>query len=366
MKRIAVFASGEGRAAVALASLFNEGNRIKVVLAISDRENSPMLEAMQELGVETLYVPREKWTSSPEEILDLLRSAEIDILVADGLGSLIPAPIFEAYRGAILAIFPSLTPSDSVGAVDSLAVQKEVIAADDALAGAVVCRSEDTDGTGTIILQETCDAGVDPETLAERVAEIERNLLPRAVFAHIRDMETSDSGVVVTDVSDVTVKQEAHVERDIPIDGEDEEKKDVSIEEQWADTLGIPYNPSEIKAVPPPVPGYASSGPHSSNPYAGIGNAPQSAYTPQSEIPGSELPPMPKNYLVWSVLCTVLCCFIPGIVAIIYSSQVSSRYYAHDYEGAKRSSEKAEIWIIVSFVLGLVCSTFYLPLMLIS
>ncbi|MDE5886954.1 MAG: CD225/dispanin family protein [Muribaculaceae bacterium] len=75
---------------------------------------------------------------------------------------------------------------------------------------------------------------------------------------------------------------------------------------------------------------------------------------------------MPPSYLVWSVVITVLCCMIPGIVAIIYSSQVSTKYYSGDIEGAKRSSENAQIWIIVSFVLGVLSSTLYLPIALIN
>ncbi len=73
---------------------------------------------------------------------------------------------------------------------------------------------------------------------------------------------------------------------------------------------------------------------------------------------------MPPAYLVWSVVMTVLCCLPAGVVAIIFSSQVSSKFYAGDFEGAKRASERAQIWIIVSFVLGVLGNTLYLPLML--
>lgn len=71
---------------------------------------------------------------------------------------------------------------------------------------------------------------------------------------------------------------------------------------------------------------------------------------------------MPPSHLVWSVVMTILCCFVPGIVAIVMSSKVSTRYYAGDLEGAKRASRNAEIWIIISFVLGVISSTLYLPL----
>ena len=75
---------------------------------------------------------------------------------------------------------------------------------------------------------------------------------------------------------------------------------------------------------------------------------------------------MPPTYLVWAVVMTLLCCFVPGVVAIIFASQVSTRYYNGDFEGARRASDQAQIWIIVSFVLGVLLATLYAPLMTIS
>ena len=73
---------------------------------------------------------------------------------------------------------------------------------------------------------------------------------------------------------------------------------------------------------------------------------------------------MPPTYLVWAVVMTVLCCLPAGVVAIVFACQVSSKFYAGDMEGALRASERAQIWIIVSFVLGVLANTLSLPIML--
>ena len=78
---------------------------------------------------------------------------------------------------------------------------------------------------------------------------------------------------------------------------------------------------------------------------------PQYSRPPQYNTP-AEQPPMPPTYLAWSIAVTILCCLIGGIVAIVYSSQVSSRYIAGDYQGAEYASRQARIWIIVSACVG--------------
>ena len=76
-------------------------------------------------------------------------------------------------------------------------------------------------------------------------------------------------------------------------------------------------------------------------------------------------PPMPPTYLVWSILVTIFLCRIAGIVAIVYSMQVSSRYYAGNYEGAAYASRQARLWIRIPaftylglFLVGLIGGLF--------
>jgi len=59
---------------------------------------------------------------------------------------------------------------------------------------------------------------------------------------------------------------------------------------------------------------------------------------PQGPPPG--LPP--DNYLVWAILSTVLCCLPLGIVSIVFSSQVATKWAVGDYAGALESSNKAK------------------------
>lgn len=63
-------------------------------------------------------------------------------------------------------------------------------------------------------------------------------------------------------------------------------------------------------------------------------------------------PPMPSTYLPWSLIVTLVCCMPLGIVAIIYSSMVESRYAAGNYAGAQSASSAAKYWCIAGAILG--------------
>lgn len=87
---------------------------------------------------------------------------------------------------------------------------------------------------------------------------------------------------------------------------------------------------------------------------------PQTAgyYRPQ---PQPVRPPMPETYLGWNIAAIILCCCIPAIIGVIYSSKVSSRYMRGDYEGARSASSAACGWLIASVVTWVIIQ---LPLML--
>jgi hypothetical protein len=65
---------------------------------------------------------------------------------------------------------------------------------------------------------------------------------------------------------------------------------------------------------------------------------------------GGHSPPRPDNYLWQGIAVTVCCCLPLGIVSLVYSSQVTSKYDRGDYAGALEASENAKNWAIASAV----------------
>ena len=69
---------------------------------------------------------------------------------------------------------------------------------------------------------------------------------------------------------------------------------------------------------------------------------------------GGPVGPQPENYLVWSILSTVFCCLPLGIVSIVFSAQVSSKWQMGDQAGALESSRKAKQFALWSTIIGAV------------
>lgn len=74
--------------------------------------------------------------------------------------------------------------------------------------------------------------------------------------------------------------------------------------------------------------------------------------------------PMPTTYLAWSIVAMLLCCIPTGIVSLIYATKVEPRYESGDIEGARKASASAEMWLIVTIVLGIVWAPFSIVLSL--
>ncbi len=80
----------------------------------------------------------------------------------------------------------------------------------------------------------------------------------------------------------------------------------------------------------------------------------------RSTQPVNNFRPCPSTYFPWAIVTTLLCCFPAGIIALIYSTMVESRYSRGDYYGSVKASETALLWCIIALVFGLVSWPFAL------
>ena len=65
---------------------------------------------------------------------------------------------------------------------------------------------------------------------------------------------------------------------------------------------------------------------------------------------GAQIP----NYLWQSIVVTLCCCLPLGIVSIIFAAQVNSKLAQGDIVGARDASQKAKMFALIGFGVGIV------------
>lgn len=336
MKNIAILASGNGTNGENIARFFASGNRIRVALTLTNRRNAGVIPRMESLGIPVIYFPNSVWDNSPEEVVNALKEAEIDLVVLAGFMHYVSPVILDAFPGAVINIHPSLLPAYGGKGMWGHHVHEAVIKAGETESGVTVHYVTDEFDKGEIVMQQRVPVTPDDnaETLESKIHAAEYELYPRAIVKALGNLEKSSID------SDEKTSLLPHAVK--------------SPDEEWADVLKLNFDPSKI--TPPPVPEEVDAKTVNVAPYIDM---------QKSKRAGMD-EPMPSTYMIWSVLCTLCCCFIPGIFAIFFSSQVSSKYYEGDIEGSWKASERAQIWIIVSFVVGVLVSSLTLPISLIG
>ncbi len=106
----------------------------------------------------------------------------------------------------------------------------------------------------------------------------------------------------------------------------------------------------QVTGMTPTVSPVPSSGP--SSPYAAPSAPVHQGYGVQ---PQQTMGARPRNYMAQSIILTVLSlmfCGLPiGIVPLIFSIMVNSKYDSGDYQGSLSSSSTAKTWCIVCWSL---------------
>ena len=134
-------------------------------------------ERAEKEGVKTLL--SKDW----EEIDQTLTQQHIQLIVLAGFLAIIPQWFCEKWDKKIINIHPSLLPKFGGKGMYGLRVHEAVLAAGERRSGCTVHYvSAEVDG-GTIIAQSIADvlSNDTPETLAQRVQQAEKNLLPRVI-----------------------------------------------------------------------------------------------------------------------------------------------------------------------------------------
>jgi phosphoribosylglycinamide formyltransferase-1 len=180
--KLGVLISGRGSNLQALIdACADEDYPAKIALVISNDAEAGGLERARMAGIQTLVIDHREFEnreSFDTAISSALDTHEIGLVCLAGFMRLLSRPFVERWRDRIINIHPSLLP-----AFKGLHVHERVIEAGVRITGATVHFIRLEMDEGPIIAQGAMGVRAEdtPESLADRVLEVEHRLYPLAV-----------------------------------------------------------------------------------------------------------------------------------------------------------------------------------------
>jgi len=182
MKNIAIFASGEGTNAQNIIDYFKFSDKIKVKVIVSNNPRANVLNRAKKEGIPAMLINRESFYNSNSAI-EQLRELQIDAIILAGFLWLIPENLIVAFPEKIINIHPALLPKFGGKGMYGMKVHEAVIKEKEKESGISIHYINNEYDKGEIISQHKCvvDALDTPQTLANKIHELEKEFFPKAI-----------------------------------------------------------------------------------------------------------------------------------------------------------------------------------------
>ena len=136
MKRIAIFASGEGTNAERIIRYFKGNKAVEITLVVTNKEQAGVIRRAENLKVPAMYLPAKDFKEG--KINEVMRQHQIDFIVLAGFLLHVPDSLLEDYPNRIINIHPSLLPKFGGKGMYGSRVHEAVLAAGEQESGITI------------------------------------------------------------------------------------------------------------------------------------------------------------------------------------------------------------------------------------
>lgn len=195
MKRIAIFASGNGSNAENIIRYFHQHpHGAEVALVVCNRAEAGVLRRAAALGVEAVVMPK-AGINDEAAMTALLESRGIDLIVLAGFLLMVPPFLIARYPDRIVNIHPSLLPKYGGKGMYGRHIHEAVVAAGEKETGITIHFVSDACDEGRIIFQasvpvEPTDTPADVEC---KIHALEREHFPRVIAETFIDTHSQNA-----------------------------------------------------------------------------------------------------------------------------------------------------------------------------
>lgn len=192
MINVAIFVSGSGTNCEALIRHFQNSDKVKIVLVLSNRADAYALVRASGLGVETVVMLKKEFMQQ-ELLMPLMEKYNVDFIVLAGFLLVVPEFLIDAYPRRIINLHPALLPKFGGIGMYGHHVHEAVKAAGETETGMTVHYvSSEVDG-GEIIAQFSTPVSPDdtPDDIATKEHVLEMEHFPEVVHQVLDNFESS-------------------------------------------------------------------------------------------------------------------------------------------------------------------------------
>jgi len=182
MKHIIIFASGSGTNAENIITYFQKQNNAKVVQVLTNNQHAKVLNRAKRLKISAFSFNKIAFTKS-DDVLNLVKSANPDLIVLAGFLWKFPKNILEAFPNKVINIHPALLPKYGGKGMYGMHVHEAIISQKEVESGITIHYVNEFYDEGAIIFQAktSISAQDTPETLAQKIHELEHEHFPKVI-----------------------------------------------------------------------------------------------------------------------------------------------------------------------------------------
>lgn len=188
MKKIAIFASGNGSNCENIIKHFSQSKVARVVLVVTNNPSAKVIKRAKRLDTDISIVPKDSISDS-SIMLPLLREKCIDLIVLAGFMLFIPSFLIDNYPHRIVNIHPSLLPKYGGKGMYGMHVHEAVKENNEKESGITIHFVNNEYDRGEIIAQYSTPVSPDDsaEEIAEKVHKLEYAHYPSIIEKIIRE-----------------------------------------------------------------------------------------------------------------------------------------------------------------------------------
>ena len=182
MKKVVIFASGNGSNAQNIAEYFATKKDVTIAAIFSNNPEAYVLERAKRLKIAGIVFNRNDLYAT-ENVINQLHTINPDLIILAGFLWLIPEAIIRAYTNRIVNIHPALLPDYGGKGMYGMRVHEAVIEHHEQTSGITIHLVNENYDEGDILFQAKCTVSPKetPESLAQKIHVLEYKHFPEVI-----------------------------------------------------------------------------------------------------------------------------------------------------------------------------------------